>query len=130
MNSLTSSGTASSLPKYFLIWRRSRLCRFSMLAFGQSGDRHGLIVQFALRAGRERGDFPVGIEARQFRGGPQDVAHPFDLLLDALPQDHLAPHAADEDREVGRGRSDRPMARLGRPDGAVAEAGANGLPEA
>ena len=58
-------------------------------------------MQFAFLIHFERGDFAVRIKSRHHRSLSQHVAHPLDLLLDALLEHHLPAHATDQDREVG-----------------------------
>jgi len=55
-----------------------------VLALRERGDRHRLVVELALGAGREGGDFSVGVESRQGRALAQDLAHRLDLVVGAV----------------------------------------------
>src|SRR5262249_13628256 len=86
----SEAGGLPSLPKQDRICRWSSGWRFGISGrLGEQRDRHRLVVKLAARAGRERRDLAVGIEAREHRRIAQHAADRLHLLLHALLEHEL-----------------------------------------
>jgi hypothetical protein len=70
------------------------------LVLPKGSDGHGLIMQFAPMAMRERRNFPIGVESGNRRLSAQHFANSFDFLFDALFENQLSADATDENGKI------------------------------